>query len=370
MTGSCERSPFYRGFAPGFSHRQRCQAAAKNGIGAWPWALFWALLFAFAQPRTVHADRSFDVAMAPPAMDPYGMVVVERAKTPQRFEFGMSAVASWAYNPFHPTLVDPNMGLSEARFDLIMHQFSVDLGAYLGLTDFLSLALVMPMGVNLYDENAVGSPVLPQRPTAMNPTGAPETSGLYRGEPRQTVEISRAGARDPRLALKARFYGGRYFELGAILEATAPLGDSASFLGEKNATFRPRLLGGLLLGRVTVALSFGAIVRERAELYDSYAPTNLHFALSHELSFGAGISVLAHQRLSLGVESFGTIPVADEATYATLGILGSLFIRPTEKLRILLSGGGGLIGDSPRNAEGRFIVGLAYSLSPREGGLR
>jgi hypothetical protein len=314
------------------------------------------------------------MAMAPTTMDPYGLVVVERAKTPGKFEFGANTVFGWAKNPFRPTLNDQNNGLAESRFDLIQHQLTVDLGFYLGLFDFLSIAAVMPMGVNLYDQNPVGEPAVPQTPSATNPTGTPRATGLYAGQPRQTVPISAAGARDPRLAIKARFYGGQHFEIGTLLELTLPLGDRNSFFGEKNATFRPRLLAGAMFSRVNIALSFGAIVRESAELYEPSTPPGmpqvLRFQIGHELTYGAGLSVFAHQLVSLGVEAFGTIPVVGDATSATTALLGAVYFRPTEKWRITLAGGGGVLADNPRNADGRLIVGLAYSPSPRDGGLR
>ena len=170
--------------------------------------------------EAARADRAFDVAMAPTTFDSYGMMVVERAKTPGKFEFGTSTVFSWAKNPFRPTLSDQNNGLTDSQFDLIQHQLTVDLGFYLGLADFLSIAAVMPMGVNLYDLNPVGTPEEPQAPSAANPAGTPRATGIYANQPRQTVPISGAGARDPRFAVKARFYGGRYFEIGTLLELT------------------------------------------------------------------------------------------------------------------------------------------------------
>ena len=58
-----------------------------------------------------------------------------------------------------------------------------------------------------------------------------------------------------------------------------------------------------------------------------------------------------------------------EQVFATGTALGSLYLLPTDKLRFSVSGGGGLFADSPRNASGRVMVGMAYSLLPRAGGL-
>lgn len=316
--------------------------------------------------RSVLAARSFDVVMAAPAMDPYGMAVVERARTPQRFEFGTSLSLGFAHRPFHPSMSRPTGEVG--RVDLIANQLSVDLGFYLGLTNWLSIAAMLPMGVNFYDADALGQPTIAQTPTAQNPSGMPSTSGVYNNSPRQNVEVSSAGPRDPRLALKACFFSGRYVQLGTQLALTLPLGDSASFLGEKNVTFGPRLLFGVLLGRIKLALSFGGIVRQRAEFFDP-ATNALLFQVSHELDFGAGVSLLAHKLFALGIESFGTIPVKGDATFATVALLGSLWLQPIENWRIQISGGSGLLFDNPRNAEGRVLVGLAYSFAPRAGGL-
>jgi hypothetical protein len=300
---------------------------------------------------------------------------------PQRFEFGVQAYFGLAHNPLHLNLTDPKMGYSEQPFNLVNSQLTVDLGFYLGLWDFLSLAVMMPMGVNSYDENAVGNPTVPQLPSASNPTGAPIATGLYRGQPKQTIGISNAGVRDPRLALKARFYGGKYFELGSVVEGTLPLGDSNSFFGEAGPTLRPRLLGGVLLSRFTLALSFGGIVRGVSELDElaysppaaANSPPNRRLLVGNELTWGAGVSVLAHQVVSLSLEAFGTIPVgagAGDPVSATGSLLGAIAVRPTEKWAITLAGGGGVLANSPRNADGRLLVGVAYSVSPREGGLR
>jgi hypothetical protein len=332
-----------------------------------------ALLLGAAPAR---AERAFDSALHTMPVDGYGLVLIDRARTPERFEFGLRAQSGWSYTPLRLNLNDARMGSSEQPFRVIEQQFTVDVGFFLGLLDFLSIGAAVPVAVSVYDGNAAGEPVVaappnPGNPAAMAPTSA---TGLLANQPRQNLGISRAGLRDPRVSLKLRFYGGRYFEIGSVLEATLPLGDSSSFLGERSATFRPRLVLGALLKRVDVLLSFGGIVRETATLNEpspqpagSEPPIRLQVA--HELTFGAAIAARAHRTFGLGVEAVGTIPVAGEATQPTATALGSLFFLPHEKLRLSLSGGGGLLSGSARNAEGRVLLGMSYSLSPRLGGL-
>jgi hypothetical protein len=322
-------------------------------------------------PGRAGADRSFDVVMTPPAVDAYGMAVIDRAQTPQRFEFGMQAQFGWAYSPLRLTLADPHQStLPDAQFRVIEQQYNVDLGFFLGLADFLSVAAALPMAVNVYDDNALGSANELILPTSTTGMGTVVGTGMYQGLPRQNISISNVGPRDPRLSLKARFYGGRWFEIGMLLEGTLPIGNSDSFMGDKTATFRPRLLMGVLLKRVVLALSFGAIIRGISELDDPYrSQPVIRLQVGHELTWGAGLSVKAHRMLGLGVESVGTVPVTGDVVSPTALLLGSLYFQPVDKFKLMVSGGGGLISSSPRNADGRVLVGLSYSLSPRAGGL-
>ena len=343
-----------------------------GGVGLRP-VLGLAVLLAalLTGAGAARADRSFDLMLSAPAVDAYGLTVVDRAQTPQRFEFGFSAQLGWSYSPLRLTLTDPKMtGSPDALFRVVEQQYNIDLGVFLGLTDWLSIAAALPIGVNFYDNNALGSAnqeVLPSTPTGM---GTVIATGLYAGQPRQNIEISQAGPRDPRLSLKARFYGGRWFEIGLLVEGSLPIGNSASFLGEKSATLRPRLLTGILLKRVVLALSVGAIVRETNELYDPYrVPDLVRFQVGHELTWGGGLTVKAHQVIGFGVEAVGTVPLVGDTATATALVLGSIYLQPTPKLKLILSGGGGVLQDSPRNADGRAILGFAYSLSPRAGGL-
>lgn len=328
-------------------------------------------------PLLARAERSFDAALITTPVDGYGLMLIDRARTPQRFEFGFRAQGGWSYTPLRLALNDTRMGRSEQSFRAIEQQLTLDVGFFFGLFDFLSIAATLPAAVNSYDTNAVGEPVVPAAPNPSNPAAmAPTTgTGLYANQPRQNVGLSTAGLRDPRLALKLRFYGGRYFEIGTVLEATVPLGDSASFLGEHGATFRPRLLLGALIKRVDLLVSFGGIVRETATLDEPNpqatmaAEPPIRLQVAHELTWGAAITARLHRTFGLGVEAAGTVPVAGEATQPTALALGALHILPTEKLRLSLSGGAGLLSSSARNAEGRVLLGISYSLSPRIGGL-
>ena len=332
-----------------------------------------AVLLATLMASPAHADRSFDFMLTPPTTDAYSMVTIERAQTPQQYEFGIQTTFGWAKNPFSPTLTIPPFALGEWRYNLIGNQFTLDLGFFFGLTKYLSIAAVLPIGANTYDEEAVGESALISTPTAANPTGFPQTSGLYRGEPRQSIDIARSGLRDPRIAVKVRFLGTKYVELGTLLDLTLPFGDRNSFLGERTATFRPKLLFGIMASRLNIAINFGAIVRGSSVLYDGYSnPPLVRYQTMPELTWGAGATVFLHRMLSLGLEGLGNIPIGAEPQFATplATLLGTVYFRALDKWRLYIAGGGGLVSSSERNADGRLLVGFSYSLAPREGGLR
>lgn len=307
----------------------------------------------------------------PPTTDAYSMVTIERAQLPQQYEFGIQTTFGWGHSPFSPKLSDPNNPSDVAPRVLIENQYTLDLGVFFGLSSFLSLAAIAPLAANSYNNDLVGQPIVVTAPTTMNPTGFPQTSGLYRGQQRQTVEISRAGLRDPRFAAKVRFYGSQHFEIGTLLEMTLPLGDRSAFMGEYNVTFRPKLLLGVMTSRLNFAVNLGAIVRPESTLYDPYTDA-LTLKSSHELSWGAGATLFLHRMISLGAEGIGTVPIAGggDPTALTASVLGTVYLRALEKWRLYIAGGGGLIGSSARNADGRLLVGFSHSLSPREGGLR
>lgn len=324
----------------------------------------------FTLVSSAHADRAFDLAGVRPTTDPYSLLAIERAQVPQQFEFGVQTLFGWAHAPFHPTLTDPRMGMTDQVFQLIENQYTLDVGFYFGLTRFLSIAAVLPMGINIYDFDAVGDTVVPGQPTATNRTPPTSTSGLYRGLPRQTVELSKVGLRDPRLAVKIRFYGGTHVEVGMLLDGTLPLGDQASFLGEKTATFQPKLLVGFLTERLTIGLNLGATLRQRTELFDPYVPTTLRYAAGHDLTFGVGLAAMLHRIVSIGAEGLGSVPLTSDMTAASVTLLGTVYLRPAERWRVVLGGGAGVLPGNPQVADGRLHVSLAYSLAPREGGLR
>ncbi|MFO0578718.1 MAG: hypothetical protein U1A78_32345 [Polyangia bacterium] len=336
-------------------------------------ALAVAAALLFGAGGGARADRSFDVAMVTQPLDGYGMAMIDRAQTPQRFELGLSAAIGWAQSPLRVTLADPLMGNTPQPYNLIEQQVTADLGVSFGLADFLSIAALVPLAYNVYETNALGMPNVYVPLGAQNPTGFPSASGLYLGQPRQTLPLQTTGPRDAHLGAKARFYAGKWAEAGMILEATLPLGGNTAFLGDQGVTFRPRLLGGVVLKRINLALSVGSIVRPTSTLTDPRRPApsggEVVLEVGHELTFGGGLGARLHRVVSLSFEAQGTVPLVGDAAQASVSLLGSLMLHPTERLKLVLAGGGSPLSDVARAAPVRVMAGVAFSPSPRIGGL-
>ena len=67
-----------------------------------------------SQPAPARADRSFDFMLTPQTTDAYSMVTIERAQTPQQYEFGIQTSFGWAHSPFSPTLPSATAGHQRA----------------------------------------------------------------------------------------------------------------------------------------------------------------------------------------------------------------------------------------------------------------
>lgn len=328
------------------------------------------------------AERSIDVALLQPAVDSYGLVAAERAETPQRWEANAQLLLGYANRPLHLRMSNAAGNGAEDR-DLVRGQLTADLALSLGLWDFLEVAALLPVGAQLYGDGLGETTAVtpPSMGAATPPTGA---TGIYRGAPRQNVDLASAGPRDPRLSIKARLWRGPHFGVALLLSATVPLGNSSSFLGDRFATLRPTLVADVrLLGRLSVLGNVGAVLRQGSALRDPVKPDVVLLESGHELSFALGLAYRAHRLVAASIELFGAAPLVGASPSAALpgdsspppaltpnaDLLGAVHVYPRPGLRLVAGVGGGLVGSSPRRDDVRAIVGLAFSPAPRGEGL-
>jgi len=119
---------------------------------------------------------------------------------------------------------------------------------------------------------------------------------------------SRAGLGDVRLDAKIPIMGnGHGFGLSFVPVVTAPTarltdGDEA-YLGDANATVRPRLSAGYRLAPVNVAANVGYLVREQAVFVGSSSGENIE--INDQILWGAGAGVMVGSRVQFIGEFFG-----------------------------------------------------------------
>ncbi|HEX7665200.1 MAG TPA: hypothetical protein VF407_11830, partial [Polyangiaceae bacterium] len=85
--------------------------------------------------------------------------------------------------------------------------------------------------------------------------------------------------------------------LAVRMEMSAPTGDKGQFAGEEGAVYIPSIAADYRLGRFYAAGEAGARLRQTATFLDSRVGSQLAFGL------GAGVDVLAHERLSVSAEA-------------------------------------------------------------------
>ncbi len=314
------------------------------------------------------ADRSIDVALLRPTGDGQGLVTLERAQTPMRWEVGASLLLCYANAPLQLSLLNAD-GKTHSAHNLIEDQFTLDVGLSLGLWDFLVLGATLPVAAQSYDDQAVGQLSIPS-PGAPGITPLPTVStGIYRNQPRENIGLSAAGPRDPRLLLKGRLYHNDRFGLALMLSATFPMGNSSSFLGDKDITVRPVLIGDLAFGRLALLGNLGFIFRSESDFNDPPGGPTI-FSVGHELTWALGASVRATPLLGASLEAFGTVPLVGPQSFTEADLLGAAYVYPTSGIRILVGVGGGLAVGSPLRDPVRVVAGLSFSPSPPKVGLR
>jgi hypothetical protein len=344
-------------------------------------ALLAAILASALLPASGSAQRAFDVGGIRQSVDNQGLLIVERAETPGRFEPGAGLLLSYTHAPLR--LRYPGLDGVPLDSDLVRGQVSLDLGLSLGIWDFLAVAASFPVAAQWFDENVLGEPVaVPQG--AQSPTPATVPTGVYRGQPRQNVGLLGAGPRDGRLSIKGRIFQRPRVGVGLLVSATVPLGDAASFLSEGGATLRPLAIvhtNPLGTDRLTLAINLGAVLRPRSELRD---PTGvLLLERSHELYFALGAALRLHRVVAVALELWGTAPLTpateegrplpgDTTPPSTQGAnvdaLGVVFLSPVSGLRLSVGAGGGLVPGSALRDPGRVVLEISWSPTSRQGG--
>ncbi|HEX6839149.1 MAG TPA: hypothetical protein VF334_21365, partial [Polyangia bacterium] len=271
-------------------------------------ALVFVLLFAATPAR---AQRAVDPSLWRPALDGYGIFSVERAETAPQWTFGFSLFADYALDPLRLAVRDGGAPVP-TRQTIMDHQLALDLGVVLGVTDWLELAIDLPLSVEHYTDaygryGSSGDPML-------------QRTGFYAAPPYTNVPPPTAAPLDGRAGFKVRLLRRHGFGLGAAALVTLPFGNDTAFLGEGAPSFRPTLIADFTRGPFSVAVNVGAIVRREARVLDPYdvaanvARPRVLLDVGDELSWSAGVAWRFSRHAAAAVTAYGLVPVVHGAS--------------------------------------------------------
>ncbi|MCU1279869.1 MAG: hypothetical protein JWM53_3415 [bacterium] len=328
-----------------------------------------ALLFTVVSlaPRLAHAQRGIDAQLFRPALDGYGIFTVERAQTAHQWDFGVKLYADYAANPLRLGLLRDASGAPDVQ-TMIDRQVAVHLAAHLGLTNWLQLAVDLPLSAQHYTA-AYGSP-------GSYAGAGLQRTGFYGGDaPYTNVAPPDAAPLDLRLALKARLVRRGLFGLAFAAVATIPFGDKSAFLGDSGFTFRPILIADVTRGPITVAVNVGVIVRGETVVRAPGEDRAL-LDVGHELTWSAGAAYRFVRMAGVAAEIYGLVPLVHSASgpldggrdYTAEALAGFQFF-PRKDLIIAAGGGSSVIRSALRRDDYRAFVGVTWAPAAGRGAL-
>jgi hypothetical protein len=253
---------------------------------------------------------------------------------------GFSLFVNYQHKPFLLTLQEDDGTGTGTRVavtrDAIQYQVAADFLWSLGLFNFLQVGLGLPVILAQAGEGI--HPAYPDRPT-----------------------LASTSVRDLRIDIQARILGGgprgtpgTGFGLAGALVLALPTGDSENFAGDKNVVAEPILIADYDLGFASVALNFGARLRDSSRFAD--------YELSHQLTWGVGLAVkLLEQRLRILGEYTGLANVAGTSAVAQELRFGAGYTFDRNRDLTILAAGGFGIGDKPGVPEFRVLLSFVYA---------
>ncbi len=324
-------------------------------------ALFGLVLLASAPAR---AQYGVDAQRFRPALDSYGIFMVERARTSKQFDFGFKLSNTFLSKPLRLVLSDAK-GVKEER-EVLSYLDVVNLQMHFGLTDRIEFAIDVPVM-----RSSMGAGFgKPQDPIRNN-------DGTFFFAPllRQNDTSSNGGPGDTRLGLKARVVEQDAFSLAAQLVATLPFGDEASFLGSSSFTYEPKLVAEITKGSVSIAANAGARLHQnRQVVFDPEAQAAAAkagtpfsgkpiLAESHEVILAVGALYRVNPYFSAAAEFMRSQAVAAPAGAegdSPNDLMFGFHVYPASDFSIALAGGTS-VGDSARKDAFRVMAGVAWA---------
>lgn len=217
---------------------------------------------AHGQTTVTVPDRTFEGDLFQPAIGPRNFLTIDAPEVPahKQLSLGLHFVYQRnAYEVFSQEGMPPNL---LQTVHLIGTQYRSELHAAIGLLDRFQLGVALPFTYSLSGDDVDAR------------------TGLATGN-----RYSVSGLGDLRIEAKGQLKtvgDDDQFVLAALLGGTAPTGKSDSYLGNKGATGRGKLLAALQLGRLRLGGQVGLLLRQTT--------TTLDAKVGSQLLYGGGAS--------------------------------------------------------------------------------
>ncbi len=312
-----------------------------RGVGA---ALVIGTLV-FASTQTAQAapppyDPAIDVELFQYAIGPKTFFTVSDAETADKKQLAMDALITFVSNPFtvYNVSTQNNNTITGPRDRVVTSLTEMQITGAYGISDKLQLGVNLPVIFTLQGNGL--------DPT----TGMADANGL-----------AVTGLGDALIEGKALLYRNKAFRLGAALGITLPTSygsDGSQFIGDNLPTGRPKLDLQYDIGRVSLGLNAGVLLRKPRTIYAS--------TVGQQFMWGAGAAVHVTERFSLVAEAFGRSSLtAFDVDTSPLIIEGGLRLHATTSVSVVLGGGAGVIkGIGSPDAE--FFLSLGYAPDIRD----
>jgi len=312
-----------------------------------PWgigALFGVALVATTGTAAAQSSPPFDPAIDVQtfeyAIGPKTFFTVSNADVADKGQLAVDAVVTYLTKPFSIYEVDPNMPdvVGDEKTIVVKSVAAMQITAAYGYSEKLQLGANLPIIFQLAGEGL----------DAM--TGNEDPNGL-----------GVTGLGDLLLEAKYRLYRKGSLKLGGIGGLTLPSSfgsDGSKFIGDNLPTVRARLAMQYDVGKLSLGMNGGVMLRKPRTIYDS--------EIGQQLTWGVAAALRITDRFSIIGESYGRAGLPDFSLDASpLEAEGGLRIYVKPSVAVVIGGGAGLVKGigSPQS---RFFISLGYAPDVRD----
>ncbi len=285
-------------------------------------------------------DPAIDVQTFEYAIGPKTFFTVSNADVADKGQLAVDAVVTYLTKPFSIYEVDPSMPdvVGDERTTVVRSVAAMQITAAYGYSEKLQNGANLPIIFQLAGDGL----------DAM--TGNRDPNGL-----------GVTGLGDLLVEAKYRLHRDGALKLGGIAGITLPSSfgsDGSKFIGDNLPTARARLAMQYDVGKLSLGMNGGVMLRKPRKIYDS--------EIGQQLTWGVAAAIRITDRFSIIGESYGRAGLPDFSLDASpLEAEGGLRIYVKPSVAVVIGGGAGLVKGigSPQS---RFFISLGYAPDVRD----